>query len=154
MTQDTSVKARYEHEQAARKAQREETAIDDAINEDRLHADNHLHQEGVLESAAEMRTISAGDVKEAYELLPEFHHDELRQIRIIESGVRLHVGSVFVDLRDRGHGERVAHGEETVGSELLVSKRETDYVIWNKILGTSDAETADPENSEPDTLRV
>lgn len=140
MPQDQKVRQRYEHEAAERKAERIEAALDDEIDEERLHLENHVHQEGVPVSGSDRRFVTAIDVKEAHALLPDFHRDELRRIQIVAPGQRLSAGDVYLDLRDRGRGELVATGEETVGGELLVSKRETDYVLWDKLIASTDLE--------------
>jgi hypothetical protein len=133
MPQDEKARARYEHEAQEKKAARAESASDERINDERLRADNHTHQEGVIIPGTEQRTVCAADVKEAYDFLQDFTGDEMRRLRIVASGVRLNPGDAFVDLRDRRRGTLVAKGEETVDAELLVPKKETDYVLWDKL---------------------
>ena len=78
-------------------------------------------------------TLRAADLKQVYGLLPDWHKDEIRRLRVMPPGTRLNSGDVFLDLRNPAAGELVANGEETVGEELLVPKHETDYEIWNKL---------------------
>lgn len=133
MPQDQKMKHAYEHTAKLEKEEREAQADDDALNDAALHADNHPGQQGVMSAGESEGEIVAADNKEVYALLPDFHKDELRRIFLVAPGTRLQMGDVYCDLRDPGRGELTAHGEETISEELLVSKRDTDYEIWNKL---------------------
>lgn len=135
MSQDTKTRQAYEHTAQVEKQARAEDKAEDALNEAVLHADQHTGQQGVLPSA-QTDDLPAGDIKPVYDLLPDWHKDEIRRLRIVPPGTRLNAGDVFIDLRNRVAGELVAHGEETVGEELLVPKHDTDYEIWNKLKAT------------------
>lgn len=133
MPQDQKTKHAYEHTAKLEKEEREAQAEDDALNDAVLHADSHAGQHDVMPPAEDDQTLVAADNKDVYALLPDFHKDELRRLQLVSPGTRLQMGDVYCDLRDRGRGELTAHGEETVGEELLIAKRGTDYEIWNKL---------------------
>ena len=136
MAQDTKTKQAYEHTAKAEKAERAQAKEEDALNNDLLRSDQHTGQQGVLPTDED--ELSAADVKDAYDPLHQagWHRDEIARLRLVPPGTRLAQGDVYLDLRNPAAGELVAHGEETVGAELLVPKRDTDYEIWNKLLAT------------------
>ena len=80
--------------------------------------------------------MRGGDIKQVYDILPEWHKDEIKRLRFVPPGTRLNSGDIYIDIRNTAAGELVAHGEETVGEELLVPKHDTDYEIWNKLKAT------------------
>lgn len=133
MSQDTTTKHAFEHTAKMEKEARAEAEQEDALNEAALKADNHTGQNGMLPVGG--GTVTADTIKESYNLLPEWHKDELRRLLVVERGTRLTMGDVFCDLRFVERGELVAHGEEEIHDELLVPKKGTDYEIWNKLLG-------------------
>jgi hypothetical protein len=140
MSQDHSVKERTEEAAHARKDAREETAErrDEAEqilhNKTQLHVDDTTgHKSGT--PTAESRLLIPGDqVKQVYELLPNWHKDELRKIAVVAPGTQLDVADTFIDLRDLGKGEFRATGDELVAGELFVSKRETSYDVWDRLV--------------------
>ncbi|MBV9851618.1 MAG: hypothetical protein JO250_18265 [Armatimonadetes bacterium] len=135
MSQDHKTKNAYEHTAKREKQAREEAKDDDALNDAVLHADQHTGQQAVLPPQQE-DLLNAADLKEVYAILPDWHKDEIKRLRLVPPGTRLNLGDVFIDLRNPAAGELVAHGEETVGEELLVPKHDTDYEIWNKLKAT------------------
>ena len=134
MSQDTQKRHQHEHEDAHRKQEREELAMNDSINDARLHGDGLSAQELEHANESEVYARTAADIKDVYALLPEFGHDELKRLNIVDAGTQLVSGAKFIDLRNRFRGETAAIGEEIVAEELLVPKRGTDYEIWNKLL--------------------
>ena len=132
MPQDKDAQHRYEHAAAAAKNAREDESADKELNDAYLKADSHTGQQGALPVNDE--ALDAADVKEAYALLEDFAHDELRRVPIIAAGTRLATGDAYVNLRDRRRGELRASGEETVGDgQYFVSKKDVDYEIWDKL---------------------
>jgi hypothetical protein len=80
--------------------------------------------------------------KAATRLLPSLTDAELRRLVILEPGTPLEQGSTYVDLTDLGLGPFTAMGGEAVGpGSRLVAKRETDYRLWNRLVG----QWVDPE---------
>lgn len=132
MPQDLDKKHAFEHTAQEEKRQREEKREETDINNASLHADNHTGQQGMM--PADDALIEGTEIKALYEMLPDFHKDELRRVLVVPPGTRLSQGDVFCDLRFRESGELVAHGEEEVHEELLVPKKAVDYEIWNKLL--------------------
>jgi hypothetical protein len=136
MSQDTKTKHAYEHTAQVEKEKRAEGKAEDTLNAEYLQADQHTGQQGLLPVAGD--ELNAADVKDAYDQLHQsgWHRDEIRRLRLAAPGTRLKQGDVYLDLRNPAAGELVAHGEETVGAELLVPKRDTDYEIWDKLKAT------------------
>jgi hypothetical protein len=137
MPQDTQTKHAYEHAAQVEKEEREEAQAEGALNEAFLQADQHTGQQGMLPT--DQTELNAADVKEAYDSLHQsgWQRDEIRRLRLVAPGTRLKQGDVYLDLRNLVAGELVAHGEETVGVELLIPKRDTDYEMWNKLKATT-----------------
>ena len=137
MTQDTSVRLRYELEAKERKNEREDSLADRTANNQLLHP-----QLAPIGDDANEHSIEAIDDRGAHEFLTDFTRDELRRIRVVAPETRLTAGSAYVDLRDRGRGKLIATGQEIVGIELLVHKKDVDDEIWDKLI-------ANPAPSEP-----
>ncbi len=136
MAQDNKIKHAYEHTAQMEKKERAENQAEDALNNATLQADQHTGQQGVMSGGGD--ELNAADVKDAYDTLHQsgWHKDEIRRLRLVAPGTRLQQGDVYLDLRNTAAGELVAHGEETVGAELLVPKRDTDYEVWDKLKAT------------------
>ena len=98
----------------------------------------------------EVRSRSAADLEGTLEALSGFHHDELVQIPIVPTGMRLKQGAVYLDLRNPVLGLMKATAEMIAGLEnLYIPKAETPYEYWNRLL-TAFAleETGDSERNE------
>ena len=132
MSQDKTTKHAYEHTDKMRKEAREEALGEDALNEAALHGDSHTGQNGMMKPDGDL--IEGTEIKMVYEMLPEWHKDELRRLFFVAPGTRLKQGDVYLDLRTPDRGELIAHGEEEVHEELLVPKKAVDYEIWNKLM--------------------
>ena len=66
--------------------------------------------------------------------LADLTNDELKSIQIIPEGSRLQQGAKYIDLHNLEQGEFTATAEMVAGSEnAYVSKKETDYVLWNRL---------------------
>lgn len=132
MSQDTTTKHAHEHADKMRKEAREEAVGENALNEAALHGDSHTGQQGMMKPNSDL--IEGTEIKAVYEMLPEWHKDELRRLFFVAPGTRLKQGDVYFDLRTPDRGELIAHGEEEVHEELLVPKKAVDYEIWNKLM--------------------
>ncbi len=132
MPQDQHTKHAHEHADKLEKQARAEAQEEDALNNAILHSDSHTGQLGAM--APNEEALQGDAIKEVYALLPDWHKDELRRLKVVPPGERLKTGGVYADLRAPMHGELIATGEETVGSELLIAKSDVDYEIWNKLL--------------------
>jgi hypothetical protein len=72
-------------------------------------------------------------------------NDELARLSVLEPGTRLEQGGVYLDLnhRDRGPFQAIG-GEVATSSTLYIAKRDTDYLLWNRLAG---------QDAEPDIER-
>ncbi len=62
--------------------------------------------------------------------------DELSQLSIIQVGTRLEQGATYVNLNDLVSGPFTAMGGHEVGpDDRLVAKRQTDYELWDRLVG-------------------
>jgi hypothetical protein len=78
-------------------------------------------------------TTSDPETRRAF---PELSKDELDRLIVLRPGARLEQGSVYVDLDDLDAGPFVALGSEEVSEgDRIRSKRDTDYEMWNRIVG-------------------
>jgi len=88
-----------------------------------------------LRSHADESTSAAAD-KALHGQLPDLTNDELGRIAVIEPGVPLEQGSVYLDLNDRAAGPFKALGnQQSDGDHRYVAKKDTDYELWNQLVG-------------------
>lgn len=141
MPQDKQRKLFYEQTAKAKSQARAESLIEHEIDDVVLQGDQHTGQQGIIGRAGgalppNEEALHSPESKEVYDLLPEMTTDEWRRVRLVPRGERLKTGGVYFDLRFPDRGELVATGEETVGdSDLLIAKKEIDFVIWGKLVG-------------------
>jgi hypothetical protein len=82
-----------------------------------------------------------GETREAitdkgiHRALPELSDDHLRRLSVLEDGAALEQGGTYLDLDDLAAGPFTAMGGETATGRRVVSKRETDYELWNRLTG-------------------
>ena len=87
-------------------------------------------------------TVPALQDKALHKRLPELTNDELARLPVIEQGVSLDQGGVYLDLNDREAGPFKALGGQTAdAAHRYVAKKEVDYELWNQLVG-DDAEVA------------
>ena len=78
----------------------------------------------------------ASDIKSLHTQLADLTDDELRSLIIVPEGTRLEQGAVYFDLRHTDRDEFVAMGNMVAGPDnAYISKKENDYVLWNRIMG-------------------
>ena len=66
----------------------------------------------------------------------ELTKGEVARIPVLQPGAQLEQGSVYLDLDDIEAGPFVALGSEEVREgDRIVSKRDADYEIWNRLAG-------------------
>jgi hypothetical protein len=88
----------------------------------------------------------AVDDKVIHDRLPELTSDELSRLQVLEPGTRLEQGGTYVDLNRLSEGPfKALGGHEATERERYVAKRDTDYELWNRLVG----EDADPEIERP-----
>lgn len=104
--------------------------------DDRFERD--LHPDA---AQSDQRTRTAYDCKPAHRRLQGFTDDELKQISVLTSGTRLSQGSVYIDLAADDCQEFTAVGGQEAGRDnLYVAKSETDYQLWNRLIGVDNPE--------------
>lgn len=90
------------------------------------------------------------DDKALHGMLPGLDDAELARLSIVEAGMPLDQGSVYVDLNDPGRGPlKALGGQAAEAGTRYVAKRDTDYELWNRLVGQDrNAEIERPEGSE------
>jgi hypothetical protein len=78
--------------------------------------------------------------------LSELTGDELSRLQILEPGTRLEQGAAYVDLNRLSDGPfKAIGGHEATEGNRYVAKRDTDYELWNRLVG----QDSDPEIERP-----
>ncbi len=89
---------------------------------------------------------AAGDKDLAAEL--GLSSDELGRLSILAVGTQLNQGATYVDVNDLASGPFKAIGSQEAGADnSYVSKRDTDYELWNRLVGQG----REPEIERPET---
>ena len=74
--------------------------------------------------------------KEIHRALSDLTDDELRRLSVLDPDAALDQGGIYLDLDDLAAGPFSAMGGETAGDRgRIISKRETDYLLWNRLTG-------------------
>src|SRR5205807_10123221 len=78
--------------------------------------------------------LAAHELKSMHTILADLTDDELKNITISPAGARLEQGAKYIDLRHLEQGEFVATSN-MVADEVnaYVPKKETDYLLWNRL---------------------
>ena len=67
---------------------------------------------------------------------PDLSADELQRLAIVAPGTQLEQGSVYFDLDDPERGPfKALAGHEARANNRYVAKRDTDYELWNRLVG-------------------
>jgi hypothetical protein len=81
-------------------------------------------------------SILASDDKDLRGQLPDLDGNDLKRVAILTVGTRLDQGSTYVDLNDAARTPfRAIGGEEAGDSNRYVAKRDTDYEMWDRLVG-------------------
>ncbi|MDP8938488.1 MAG: hypothetical protein M3O23_12305 [Actinomycetota bacterium] len=97
------------------------------------HVDESLPAAGDKQLAADLDMLSS---------------DELARLSILAVGAQLDQGATYVDLNDLARGPFKAIGsQEASADNSYVSKRDTDYELWNRLVGQG----REPEIERPET---
>ncbi|MBD2730514.1 hypothetical protein H6G96_30420 [Nostoc sp. FACHB-892] len=92
----------------------------------------------------EKAALNAYEVKELHDKLPEYTHEELKQITLLPVGSRLEQGAKYLDLNDPQRHEFTAMGGMEAGSNnWYVPKTEVSYQLWNRLIGVQNPERLD-----------
>lgn len=87
----------------------------------------------------------AVDDKAMHDRLTELTNDELARLPVLEPGAQLEQGGVYLDLNQLDKGPFKALGRAVSANERLISKQQTDYVLWNRLAGRD----AEPDIERP-----
>jgi hypothetical protein len=91
--------------------------------------ENHGENQTLLPGA-----ISANELKSMHTILADLTDDELKTITILPAGTRLEQGAKYIDLRHLEQGEFVATSNKVAeGGNAYIPKKETDYLLWNRL---------------------
>jgi|SRR6478735_2603827 len=99
--------------------------------------DAQLQPGGAIEQPGHAEeSVPADEMKDVRDRLPELTNDELARLSILEPGVALEQGGVYLNLDDRKRGPFQAIGGHTVQQgDRIIAKRDTDYLLWNQLTG-------------------
>ncbi len=99
---------------------------------------------GVSNPSATTFAPSAYEMKSMHTILADLTDDELKTIQIVPEGSRLHQGAKYIDLQHLEQGEFTATSEMVAETgHAYVPKKETDYVLWNRLNQVSSPERLD-----------
>ena len=99
-----------------------------------------LHPDVGSEQSDE-RLTTAYDQKTLQQRLPGLSAEDLKQISILTAGTRLEQGATYLDLYASPPHEFKAMGGMTAGElNMYVPKSETDYQLWNRLIGVANPE--------------
>ena len=91
-------------------------------------------------------SVSGAADKVLHERLPGLDNDELSRLAVLEPGTRLEQGGTYVDLNSLADGPfKALAGHETSARDRIIAKRDTDYELWNRLVG----QDAEPEIERP-----
>jgi hypothetical protein len=84
---------------------------------------------------------TAYDYKDLHRRLSDLPDDELKQINVVPAGMRLEQGATYIDLAHDRPEEFTATGDmQAEQSNCYVAKSETDYELWNRLIGVTNPE--------------
>ena len=76
-------------------------------------------------------------------------NDELARLAVVEPGTQLEQGGTYLNLNQVEKGPfKSLGGHAASASERLIAKRDTDYLIWNRLVG----QYAEPDIERPSEL--
>ncbi len=93
--------------------------------------------------------IDADEIKSMHTILADLTDDELKNITILPAGTRLEQGAKYIDLRNLERGEFVARSNMVADvGNAFVPKKETDYLLWNRLNQVANPARLDEVNEE------
>lgn len=104
---------------------------------------------GLRDPAIVDPSYNAETLKSLHTILADLTDDELRSITPVIEESRLEQGAKYIDLRHLEQGEFVAQANMIATPDhLYVPKKETDYVLWNRLNQVDNTRRLDdPDNS-------
>lgn len=135
------------HEPAQREPQKHPVQQDDFTAD--LRPDNFAGANAGPGTEPRDLGLRAKDIKGLYSKLADLTDDELAAIVIVPLGERLEQGAKYIDLQHLEEGEFVAMAGMIADEDhYYVPKKQTDYVLWNRLNQVSEPERLDePDNS-------
>lgn len=95
-----------------------------------------------------MESEAGVDDKVLHERLPELDNSELARLAVLDEGIPLKQGSVYVDLNDPARAPFKALGGQSAGKRnRYIAKEDTDYELWNRLVG----QDTEPHLVRPET---
>ncbi len=117
--------------------------VDDSFDE-QLQPGGRVEQPGHTEES----TPASAD-KEMHRKFEELSAAELDRLSLLDPGVDLEQGGVYLDLDKREAGAFKAIGGQSVSKgQRIIAKRDTDYELWNKLAGPDDTPTIERPEQE------
>jgi len=117
--------------------------VDDSFDA-QLQPGGRVEQPGHAEESS-----PASEHKEMYEAFPQLTPAELGRLSLLDTGVDLEQGGVYLDLDKREAGPFKAIGGQTVEKgQRIIAKRDTDYELWNTLAGRDDTPTIERPEQE------
>lgn len=105
-------------------------AVADTFEAD-LHRNN---QAGENSGPVPMVYGYAQNIKDLHVRLADLSNEELKSLVLVPEGSRLEQGAKYIDLKHLEEGEFTALANMTAeGDHLYVPKKETDYLLWNRL---------------------
>ena len=115
--------------------------VDETFDEQLRPGGSPVEQRGHAEEST-----PASEDKRARNDLPFLDNEELSRLSIIDPGVMLEQGGVYLDIDDLGSGPFNAIGGHIVeDGQRVIAKRDTDYELWNQLT----QEHREPEIERP-----
>jgi hypothetical protein len=85
--------------------------------------------------------LRAYDIKEFHNRFPEMSSEDLKQIVVIRPGDHLAQGATYIDAHHPTRGVfKASHGITASEDNWFVPKSETDYQVWNRLIGVENPE--------------
>lgn len=99
---------------------------------------------GMLGPHGERSGHTLYDYKDIQRQLQGLSDAELKRIPVMPEGSRLEQGATYVDLYDQNAQPFTATANMTAGpNNLFVPKSDTDYTLWNRLIGVTNPERLD-----------
>jgi hypothetical protein len=102
---------------------------------------------GAVDPQEAPQAPTAYDLKAAHRQFSDLSADELKRIHILPTGTRLEQGATYFDMKNPARGEFTARGDMEAGpTEWCVAKSDTDYQLWNRLIGVTTPERLESGN--------
>lgn len=99
---------------------------------------------GMLGPHSERDGRTLYDYKDIQRQLQGLSNAELKRIPVMPEGSRLEQGATYVDLYDQNARPFTATANIAAGPDnLFVPKSDTDYTLWNRLIGVTNPERLD-----------